>query len=140
LGMNTETVIVGIFDNSQDLERADKELAAAGFEATLYDEALVAEESSKVGPVPVGSVLAPGGPTEDVESAQFDSPAMPALKTQLADFHLPDDVIDAYATAFSHHGKFVLVRTEPECVKHVIEILEACSASRVNRHDLNRLV
>ena len=139
--MNTETVIVGIFDNSQDLERADKQLAAAGFEATVYDETIAAEESVGVSPVPVGPMLAPGTvPREDLGTAESDVPAMSAFKSHLAECQLPDEVIDAYATAFSHKGKFVLVRTEPECAKHVMEILEECSASRVNRHDLNTLV
>jgi hypothetical protein len=66
---NLESVIVGIFDNSQDLARADERLAAAGFEGTVYDEAVVADEpgnAGPVGPVPVGPLLAPGVvPTED---------------------------------------------------------------------------
>ena len=139
--MNTETVIVGIFDNSQDLERADKQLAAAGFEATVYDETIAAEESVGVSPVPVGPMLAPGTvPREDLDTAGPDVPAMSAFKSHLAEYQLPDEVIDAYATALSHKGNFVVVRTEPECAKHVMEILEGCSASRVNRHDLNTLV
>ena len=140
MAMNTETIVVGIFDNSQDLERADKQLATAGFEAAIHDEAIVAQESSKVSPVPVGSVLAPGGPTDDVGTVESDSSAIAAFRSHLADCHLPDDVIDAYATAFSHNGKFVLVRTEPECAKHVTGILEECSATRVNRHDLDTLL
>ncbi|MGA7901542.1 MAG: hypothetical protein WCC08_14775 [Terrimicrobiaceae bacterium] len=139
--MNTETVIVGILDNSQDLERADKQLAAAGFEATVYDEAIAAEEPVGVSPVPVGPMLAPGTvPREDLDTAESDVPAMSAFKSHLAECQLPDEVIEAYATAFSHKGKFVVVRVEPECAKHVMEILEECSASRVNRHDLNTLV
>ena len=55
-----ETVIVGIFDDSQDLERADKRLAEAGFEGAVYDKAVGAEESCDVNPVAVGPVLAPG--------------------------------------------------------------------------------
>ena len=134
--MNTETVIVGIFDNSQDLEQADERLAAAGFEATVYDEAIAAEESIGVSPVPVGPVLAPGTvPTEDLSAVESGVPAMSAFKSHLAECQLPDEVVDAYATAFSHKGKFVLIRTEPECAKHVMKILEECSASRVNRHD-----
>ena len=31
-----------------------------------------------------------------------------------SDYHLSDDVIEAYATTFYHGGKFVLVRTEAE--------------------------
>ena len=60
---NLETVIVGIFDNAQDLDRADERLAAAGFEGTIYDEAVVADEpgnAGPAGPVPVGPLLAPG--------------------------------------------------------------------------------
>ena len=73
-----ESVIVGIFDNAQDLDQADERLAAAGFEGTVYDEAIVAEEPSNVdpvGPVPVGPVLAPGVvPTEDLGSVESDLP------------------------------------------------------------------
>ena len=134
---NLETVVVGIFDNAQDLDRADEQLAAAGFEATVYDEAVVADEpgnAGPVGPVPFGPLLAPGAvPAEDSGGVEADL-SIPAFKSRLSDCQLPDDVIDAYATAFHHKGKFVLVRTEPECAKHVIEILRDCHASRVNRH------
>jgi hypothetical protein len=137
ISANIESIIIGIFDSSEDLDRADKQLAAAGFVGTVYDEAIVAEESCKVSPVPVGPVLAPGVVPTEVES---NLPAVVGVfKSHLADCHLPDDVIDAYATAFSNKGKFVLVRTEPECAKHVIEILRECRASRVNQHDLNAL-
>ena len=100
----------------------------------------MAEEPSNVapvGPVPVGPVLAPGVvPTEGSGSVESDLPSIArAFKSHLADCHLPDDVIEAYATAFYHKGKFILVRTEPECAKHVMEILRECRASRVNRHD-----
>ena len=140
-----ESVIVGIFDNAQDLDQADERLAAAGFEGTVYDEAIVAEEPSNVdpvGPVPVGPVLAPGVvPTEDLGSVESDLPTIVrAFKSHLADCHLPDDVIEAYATAFYHKGKFVIVRTEPECDKHVVKILRECGATRVNQHDLNTVV
>jgi hypothetical protein len=37
------SVTVGIFDNAQDLNRVDKRLAAAGFEDTVYDQAIAAE-------------------------------------------------------------------------------------------------
>ena len=45
---------------SQDLNRVDKRLAAAGFEDTVYDQAIAAEEASNVGPVgsSSGQVLA----------------------------------------------------------------------------------
>ena len=59
----TRSIIVGIFDNVQDLKRAVERLAAAGFEDTLYDEAIVALDAGNVapvGPVPMDPVLAPG--------------------------------------------------------------------------------
>jgi hypothetical protein len=135
-----DSVIVGVFDNGQDLDRAVERLAAAGFEGTVYDKTIVAEQLGKagpVGPVPVGAVLAPGVvPAEGLDSVQSDlPPIISAFKSHLADWHLPDDVVEAYATAFYHEGKFVLVRTEPECAKHIMEILRECAASRVNRHD-----
>ena len=37
------TTIVGIFDNERDLDKAVGELARAGFEDTVYDEAIVGE-------------------------------------------------------------------------------------------------
>ena len=137
---NLETVIVGIFDNAQDLDRADERLAAAGFEGTICDAAAVADErgnAGPAGPVPVGPLLAPGViQAEDSGGVEPDlSVTTPAFRSRLSDCHLPDDVIDAYATTFHHKGKFVLVRTEPECAKHVLEILRDCHASRVNRHD-----
>jgi hypothetical protein len=134
---NVEAVIVGIFDNAQDLDRAEKGLAAAGFEGTVYDEAIIADDLCEANPVSVGPVLAPAVfPTDGSGGLESDSPAIHAFKSHLADCHLSDEVIDAYVTAFSHKGRFLLVKTEPECARHIIEILRACHASRVNRHDL----
>jgi hypothetical protein len=130
-------VIVGIFDNARDLDQAVERLAAAGFEDTVYDEAIVAEEPRNIGPIPVGPVLAPGAvPAQVLGSVEPDlSTIVRAFKSHLADYHLPDNVIEAYARAFYHKGKFVLVRTEPERAEQVMEILRECGASRVNRHD-----
>ena len=136
-----ESVVVGIFDNSQDLDRADKGLAAAGFESAVYDEAVGAEESCEVDPVAVGSVLAPTAVSTDGSAGgESDLPGMGAFRSHLADHGLPNEVIDAYATAFSHEGRFLVVRTEPECVKYIVPILRDCGASRVDEHDADALV
>jgi hypothetical protein len=134
-----ESVIVGIFENAHDLDRADKELAAAGFEAHVYDEAVIADQSCDVTPVSVGPVLAPGVASTDNLGVESGLPAIQAFKSQLADYRLPDEVIDAYVGAFSHKGRFIVVRTEPECAKHIVRILEECRASRVNQHDLDTM-
>jgi hypothetical protein len=137
----TESVIVGVFDDSQDLEEADKRLAAGGFEGTVYDEAVGADESCEVTPVAVGPVLAPSvAPTDGSGERESDLPGIDAFRSHLAECHLPDDVIEAYATAYAHEGRFLVVRTEPECVKYVTEILQDCRASRVDQHDSDALV
>ena len=136
-----ESVVVGIFDNSPDLECADKQLADSGFEGAVYDIAGGAEESCEVNPVAVGPVLAPGVVTAD-ESGDRESEVngLGVFRSHLADCHLPNEVIDAYATAFAHRGRFLVVRTEPECVKHIVTILQDCHASRIDRHDSDALV
>jgi hypothetical protein len=134
------SVTVGIFDNAQDVERAVERLAAAGFEDTVFDEEIVAQEPANVapvGPVPVGPVLAPGVASAEASgSVEPDLPTIVrAFKSHLADYHLPDEVIEADATTFYHKGKFVLVRTHPQRDEEVVKILWKCGASRVNRYD-----
>ena len=45
------TTIVGIFDNERDLDKSVGRLAHAGFEYTVYDEAIVAGEPGSFGSV-----------------------------------------------------------------------------------------
>jgi len=132
----TPSVTVGIFDHVQDLERAVERLAAAGFEDTVYDEAILALDAgdvAPVGPAPI-PVLAPGVvATEASGSVEPDLPTIVrAFKSYLVDYHLPDQVIEDYAMAFYHEGKVVLVRTRDE---EVVRILRECGASQVNRFD-----
>ena len=132
------SVTVGIFDNADDLEQAAAQLASAGFNGTaVYDEAIVAQEPGNF--VPVGPVLAPGVvPAEVADNVERDVRDVPnivrAFKSHLADYDLPDQVIEDYTTTFDHGGKFVLVRT-PQRDEQVVRILRRCGASRVNRYD-----
>ena len=136
-----ESVIVGVFDDSQDLEEADKRLAAAGFEGAVYGAAFGAEESCEVAPVAVGPVLAPGFvPPDGSEEPESGLSEIDAFRSHLADCHLRDEVIEAYATSYSHQGRFLVVRTEPECAKYIVPILQECHASRVDQHDSDALV
>jgi hypothetical protein len=80
----TRSIIVGIFDNVQDLKRAVERLAAAGFEDTLYDEAIVALDAGNVAPVapvPMDPVLAPGVVAEVSSSVE---PICPPLSGPLS--------------------------------------------------------
>jgi hypothetical protein len=136
-----ESIVVGIFDDSQQREEAEKRLAAAGFEAAVYGAAFRADESCDVNPVAVGTVLAPGFvPPDGSEDRESGRSRIDTFRSHIAEFHLRDEVIDAYATAYSNQGRFLVVRTEPECVNYVVAILQECRASRVDQHDSNALV
>ena len=135
----TRSITVGIFDNVQDLKRAVERLAAAGFEDTLYDEAIVALDAGNVAPVapvPMDPVLAPGVVAEVSSRVEPDLPTIVrAFKSHLADYHLPDQVIEYYATTYYHEGKIVLVRTGAPRDEEVVRILWKCGASQANRFD-----
>jgi hypothetical protein len=64
------TTIVGIFDDAWNVEKAIGQLAAAGFEDTVYDEAIVAEQPGALGAI--RPVRAPGSAPEMALGA--DSP------------------------------------------------------------------
>jgi hypothetical protein len=128
------SVTVGIFDNAHDLEQAVAQLASAGFDGTaVYDQPIVAQEPGNV--APVGPVLAPGVvPAEVAGSVERDVRDVPntvsAFKSHLADYDLPDQMIEAYTTTFYHGGKFVLVRTHPQRDEQVVKILRRCGGPR----------
>jgi hypothetical protein len=137
------TTVIGIFDNTWDLEKGIERLARAGFEDTVYDEAIVGGEPGGGAP----SVFAPGyGPPAawggSPESEWRNKPGqhaqntiVEAFKAHLADYHVPADMIHAYAVSFNHNGEFVLVKTDAGRAEQAMEILRECGATRVNRHD-----
>jgi hypothetical protein len=131
------SVTIGIFDDAGEVARAVDRLGAAGFEDTIvYDGATARHEQQHapaVGPVPVGSIVAPGSLCAE-EPASID-PAVRAFRAHLADCRLPAEVIEGYVTSFCHDGKFVLVRTHPQRDEEVVGILRRFGASRVNRYD-----
>src|SRR4029077_4221357 len=101
--------IVGIFDNERDLDKAVGRLAQAGFEYTVYDQALVAEEPGSFGSVVFWSGYGPAvswGSTE-LSTKRGRHRRARAFKAILADCDLPNKVIEAYATTFSENGRFV---------------------------------
>ncbi len=125
--------LVGIFDRAQDLDNAIERLANAGFEDTVYDEAIVGEELGNFGLSGLGA--APGVVVERYEPSRPDRQTIiRAFTAHLADFGVPDSEIKNYATAFYHGGKFILVRTEAKRAEQVKEILSSCRASQVNQH------
>lgn len=133
---NTRSVTVGIFNKIQDLERAIERLAAAGFEDTFYDEAIVALDAGNVAPVGMDPDLAPGVDAEVSTGVEPDLPTIVrAFKLHLADYHMPDQVIEDYAMAFYREGKVVLVKTGPPRDKEVVRILLKCGALQANRFD-----
>jgi hypothetical protein len=133
------TTIVGIFDDAWNVEKAIERLAVAGFEDTIYDEAIVAEQPGSAGAIPF---RAPGSAPEKVLGS--DAPNLlskpdrnaivQAFKAQLGHYKLSHDVIGGYATAFLHDGKFILVKTDAERAEQAMKILRDSGATRVNRH------
>ncbi|HET9523339.1 MAG TPA: hypothetical protein VFO90_03860 [Terrimicrobiaceae bacterium] len=135
------TTVIGIFDNTYDMEKGIERLARAGFEDTVYDEAIVGGEPGGGGP----SVFAPGyGPPAAWGGRAEEWRAKPgqhaqhtiveAFKAHLSDYQVPADVIHAYAVSFNHNGEFVLVKTDAHRAEQAMEILRECGATRVNRH------
>jgi hypothetical protein len=136
------TTIVGIFDNAFDLEKAVERLARSGFEDTVYDEAIVGGEPGGGAPTVFAPGYGPpaawGGNAEPEWRAKPGQHAQHAIveafKAHLADYHLPADVIRAYAVNFNHNGEFVLVKTKPERAEQAMEILRNSGATKVDRH------
>jgi hypothetical protein len=134
------TTVVGIFDDAWSVEKAIDRLAAAGFEDTVLDEAIVAEQP---GGIDASRPVRASGSAPDVVLGNDAPNLLPkldrntiaqAFKSQLGRFHLPQDVINGYATAFLHNGKFVLVRTDDERAAQAMNILREAGSTRVARH------
>ncbi|HEY5706031.1 MAG TPA: SpoIIE family protein phosphatase [Terrimicrobiaceae bacterium] len=134
-----DQTIVGIFDNARYLDKAVERLARAGFEHSVYNEAILGEQAINVGPPVFASGLAPAVVWDSAEPALPSKPdadtIVRAFKAKLAHCRLPNEVIEAYATTFSHNGEFVLANTDAERAEQVVEILRECGARQVDRHD-----
>jgi hypothetical protein len=134
-----DQTIVGIFDNDRDLDKAVERLARARFEHTVYNEAIVGEEAINVRPPVFASGLAPtvvwGSSERVVPSKPSQDTIVRVFKAHLAYWHLPNQVIEAYASIFSQTGEFVLVRTDAVQAEQVMEILRECGARQADRHD-----
>jgi hypothetical protein len=131
------TTIIGIFDNARDLDKAVDKVARAGFQDTVFDEAIVAEEAGKGGPIVFAPALSPavawGNAEPRFRSKPNQNAIIRAFKAHLANYHLPDDVIEGYAITL-HHSEFLLVKTEAERADQVMAILRDCGAVRTDRH------
>jgi hypothetical protein len=113
------TIVVGIFDNPRDLDEAIVKLADQGFEDTVFDESIVAQE---VGVARLG--------------AQHKHTLVAAFKKHLLkDYRVPDEALDSYAVAFIHEGKIVVVETDARRAPEAMEIMERGGATQMNRHD-----
>ena len=134
-----DQTIVGIFDNDRYLDKAVERLARARFEHTVYNEAIVGEEAINVRPPVFASGLAPtvvwGSSERVVPSKPSQDTIVRVFKAHLAHWHLPNKVIEAYASTFSQNGEFVLVRTDAVQAEQVMEILRECGARQADRHD-----
>ena len=132
------TTIVAIFDNARDVDQAVTRLARAGFEDTVFDEGIIAGEAHSLGLVFASGFGPPavwGTPETPSRRKPNHQTIVQAFKSHLADYRLPDEIIEAYAMTFSHSGEFLLVKTQYKRAEAAIEILRNCGATRVGRHD-----
>lgn len=111
------TIVVGIFDSPQALDQAIVQLAEHGFDDTVYDQSIVAQE------------MGVSRPTAEDRHAIVE-----AFKDHLKEYHVPPEVIAGYATSFFHDGKIVIVKTDGKRASKAEAIMRECRASRVNRH------
>ena len=131
------TTIIGIFDNARDLDKAVNKLARAGFDETVYDESIVAEDASMGEPIAFALGHTPAAFWDNAKPVMPSKPdrgaVIRAFKAHLADYNLPDDVIEGYAITL-HHSEFVLVKTDASRADHVGRIMTECGAIRADRH------
>ena len=134
------TIIVGIFDDASSVEKAIERLAAAGFDDTVLDEAIVAE---RPGGADAARPVRASGAAPDMVLGDDAPNLLPkpdrntivqAFKRELGRYNLSPEVINAYATAFVHNGKFVLVRTDDERASEAMNLLKESGSTRVARH------
>ena len=132
-----KTTIVAIFDNAVELDRGLTRLAEEGFNDVIAHDGIASNESSDEG------LLRPNfeQSTTSEESGSGRkarkvslSAIVNAFKTNLAEHHLSEDVIEGYAVNFVHEGKFGIVDTEPQKAQTAMKIMVECCATRVNRH------
>lgn len=133
--------VVGIFDEPEKLEEATRRLATAKIDAVVLDETNLAQEPGSVDPV--RPALVPGAAAE-VVAGREEPNLLPkrdkqslirAFRERLTeDYKLTDDVTEAYATTFSHSGKFVVVRADKEDCEQAMQLLRDVGATRVDAH------
>ena len=111
------TIVVGIFDSPQALDEAVVQLNEHGFDETVYDQSIVAQEMGVARP-----------------TAQDKHAIIEAFKSHLKEYHVPSEVIASYATSFFHEGKIVIVKTDGKRAPEAERVMRRCNASRVNRH------
>jgi hypothetical protein len=134
---NSMTTIIGIFDNARDLDKAVNKLARAGFDETVYDESIVAEDAPKGDPIAFALGHTPATFWDNAKPVLPSKPdrsaVVRAFKAHLADYNLPDDVIEGYAITL-HHSEFVVVKTEASRADQAGTIMRESGAIRTDRH------
>ena len=109
------TTVIGIFDNSPALEKAVTELSQRGFDEKVFDQNALAQESGGAGLV-------------------FTPAIRRLFYEHLADYRLPEEIIESYVNSFAHGGKFVVIKVNQDRAEEALGILEQSGASRTNRH------
>ena len=100
-------------------------------------QSIVAEDASRGQPIAFNLGHTPAtfwDNAKPVSRSKADrSAVVRAFKAHLADYKLPDDVIEGYAITL-HHSEFVLVKTQASRADQVGTIMRECGAIRTDRH------
>jgi len=131
-------VVVGIFDSERDLDSAIRKLAEHGFEDKVFEQSILAQETG-INVLPTGTFASSSIPgqigTFSVQTGHDRATNTQLFKKHLQDdFHLPDELVENYATSFLHDAKFVIVKVQSDRAEEVMEILRVANASQVNQH------
>src|ERR1700752_5243333 len=102
--------IVGIFDALEQVEEASKRLAAAELDAVVIDETILEQEPGSLDPAvpalaPAATAEAVAGREPHLLPRRDKQRVIRAFRERLAeDYHLSDEVNEAYATTLAHGG------------------------------------
>ena len=134
------TTIIGIYDDSLNLEKAIEQLTRKGFQEEVIDPGVLTQQADHKAPPSPGIAPAPGvmagNPTARLpkDSAAAMQEADRILRNRLDKLHLSDKEIDHYTTVFNHDGKFLIVESDTERAPEAVDIMRSNGASQVYKH------
>ena len=134
------TTVIGIYDDSLNLEKAIEQLISKGFKEEVIDPDILIQKSDHPatpgpGVAPAPGVMA-GNPSATLpkENTAARQEAGRVFRSRLDELHLSHKEIDHYTTVFNHDGKFLIVESDSERTSEAVDIMRNNGASQVYEH------